>query len=44
MIPAVATLTMEELKKSEPSNLHTGPVKGTDCIHGISQEHSSIPV
>ena len=37
MIPAVATLTMEELKKSEPSNLHTGPVKGADGIHGISQ-------
>ncbi len=37
MIPAVASLTMEELLKSEPSNLHRGPVKGPDGIHGIAQ-------
>ena len=37
MIPAVASLTMEELLKSEPANLHKGPVKGPDGLHGIAQ-------
>ncbi len=37
MIPAVATLTMEELLKSEPANLHKGPVTGPDGVHGIDK-------
>jgi hypothetical protein len=37
MIAAVASLTMEELLKSEPSNLHKGPVIGPDGIQGIAQ-------
>ena len=37
MIPAVANLTMEELLKSEPPNLYTGPVPGEDGVHGIGK-------
>ena len=29
--------TLEELARSEPSNLRTGPVLGPDGVHGIAQ-------
>ena len=37
MIAAVATVTLEELLKNEPPNLHKGPVVGSDGVNGIAQ-------